>query len=91
MEIIEKEALTIILVFGTCLDDSLKEDTRVKRKAGNVPRRYDINETTLLSKITLSDLLAHDKTKLSLTKYLSRASKKYFSENNVNSIVAGNG
>ena len=78
VEIITKEALTIILVFDTYLDGSLKEDTRVKRKTGKVPRQHDINETTLLSKITLSDILAHDKTKLSLTKYLSRASKKYF-------------
>ena len=77
VEIITKEALTIILVLDTYLDGSLKED-RVKRKSGKVPRQHDINETTLLSKITLSDLLAHDKTKRSLTKYLSRASKKYF-------------
>ena len=68
--------LTIILVFDTYLDGSLKEKSRAKRKAGKVPRQYDINETALLSKITLTDLLAHDKTKVSLTKYLSRASKK---------------
>ena len=36
----------------------------MKRKAGKVLRQYDINETMLLYKITLSDLLAHDKTKL---------------------------
>ena len=90
VEIIAKESLTIILDFDTYLDRSLKEDTRVKRKAGKVPRQYDTNETTLLSKLTLSDILAHDKTKLSLTKY--RASKKYFSEKKeVNCIVAGSG
>ena len=83
MDLIAKEALTIILVFETYLDGSLKEETRVKRKAGKVPRQYDINETTLLSKITLTDLLAYHKTKVSLTKYLSRASNKC--------IVAGNG
>ena len=64
------------VVFNEYLDQSLKENTRVKRAKGKgkktvVQMHYQINENMSLAAVQLKELLSSTKTKRSLTKFLA--------------------
>ena len=80
------------------IENSLKSVTWEIRsaKAGDgkakSARRYDINSSISLSKVTINDLLGHIKTKRSLTQFLIASCKNYFVVlDTVSLIVSGNG
>lgn len=60
------------LVFDSYITGSLKTATREFRQQKSEPVQYKITPSTVISKVTMTQLLAHDKTKDDLTDFLAQ-------------------
>ena len=62
----------VILVFDTYKPDSLKEETRERRRLGKAPIQYKVADDTKIKHIPLARFISHEKTKADLTDYLDK-------------------
>ena len=84
------------IVFNTNHDVSLKSvtrDDRVRKKGKmkKIPRQCQIESNIIIKKIPMSEILATNETKRSLTTFLMRASRDHLAKSNVKFLIAGNG
>ena len=86
---------TVVIVFDTYRDLSLKSATRDDRTIGKrnmrkVPRCFKIESETKIEKISMSEILATNQTKRSLTHFWMTASRKHLAKRKVEYLIAGN-
>ena len=95
IDIRSQNASTVVIVFDTYRDVSLKSATRDDRTIGKqnvrkVPRCFKIESETKSEKISMSEILATNQTKQSLTHFLMTASRNHLVKRNVEYFIAGN-
>ena len=81
----------IILVFDTYIVDSLKCNTRERRRIGNDPVQYQVNDETRIQHITMKRFLSHERTKADLTEYLAEKTLEYNKDSSKLVIVCAAG
>ena len=95
IDIRSQNASTVVIVFDTYRDVSLKSATRDDRPIGKqnlrkVPRCFKIESETKIEKISMSEILAPNQTKRSLTHFLMTAGRNHLVKRNVEYFIAGN-
>ena len=87
-----RKASEIHLVFGTYKDGSLKQNTRTIRKGGQKPINFRIEDKTNIQKISMTKFLSSERTKQSLTEYLTKKAIDHFEKKpSLKFLVSANG
>ena len=90
-----KDAKTIAIAFDTYQETLLKNPTRVgwneKEKRKKTARKFQINSSINIKKVTMSEILGTVATKNSLTWFLTEKSITHFEEWGITFAIAGNG
>ena len=84
---------SVIVAFDNCLEASLKKATRDDRKKKNntkSPIFYDINATNNIARLSMSNILAHEKTKHALVELLLVPLQRHLKSRDLRYIVGGN-
>ena len=84
---------SVIVAFDTYLEASLKKATRDDRKKKNNTKSlifYDINATSNIARLSMSNILAHEKTKHALVEILLVPLQRHPKSRDLRYIVAGN-
>ena len=92
IDVISSNAQIRIVSFDTYRESSsLKDSTRIARKKRSIPpRHFSICLETDIERVSMSELLASNTTKKSLTELLMPQVIKHMKEQNADYVVAGN-
>eukprot|EP00794_Sanderia_malayensis_P004106 gene4106-4663_t len=92
VDLVSRKASEIHLVLDTYKDDSLKQNTHMKRKGYQKAINFRIADKRNIQKISMTKLLSSERTKQSLTEYLAKKATNHFEKKqNLKFLVSANG